>query len=152
MASDSEKYLIRLGSEVLLSWNKPLMRWQVMYETNLRLNNQIHWCVVGVINWQWSDLTLLLPLVPIQDAPPIQHTIHYSTTPHNKMTPYPVLIAAPNHSNTSLNTGIPFNTLPLVPGQNLKGCQLTTCRRILFIDVTTHDQWYIISPKQGVNW
>ena len=85
-----------------------------------------------LINWQWSDLTLL--------PPSSQYKTLHPTTPHDTLPPPHQNITQPTIPNTQSHQHISQyrNTLPLplVLGQDLKGCQLTTCRSILFIDVT----------------
>ena len=130
-------YISNMGSDsavrnIVKDWDKPLMRWKVILETNLTLNNQIHLCVLGLINWQWSDLTLL--------PPSSQYKTLHPTTPHDTLPPphqsikHPTIPWYPTQSHQHISQY--RNTLPLVLGQDLKGCQLTTCRSILFIDVT----------------
>ena len=149
-------YISNMGSDsavrnIVKDWDKPLMRWKVILETNLTLNNQIHLCVLCLINWQWSDLTLLPPLLPIQDTPP-HNTTRYTTpttskhkASHNTLTPYPITptyLTIPQYPPPPPRPRTRSQRLPTyhLPKHPIHWCH---CSR---------DRWYIISPRHNLSF
>ena len=144
-------YISNMGSDsavrnIVKDWDKPLMRWKVILETNLTLNNQIHLCVLGLINWQWSDLTLLPPSSQYKTLHPTRYT--NPTTPkhnatHNTQYPItPTYLTIPQYPPPPPRPRTRSQRLPTyhLPKHPIHWCH---CSR---------DHWYIISPKHNLSF